>query len=189
MNEVTAPEQKRKKILLVDDSPENIRVLLEVLKSDYQVVAAKDGKRALEMAVQQPQPDLILLDVLMPEMDGYEVCLRLKDDEATRDIPVIFVTKSVTAGMTVSARAYPMPCIALFNRVCSSLSFAAFAAASSSKTIPSRCASSRRSFIPARPSLKNGRSFVPARPKISCAVAAFSVSLDIPFIARPISMN
>ncbi len=85
-------EQRRKKILLVDDSPENIRVLLEVLKDDYLVVAAKDGNKALEMAAQTPHPDLILLDVLMPEMDGYETCLQLKQGADTQDIPVIFVT-------------------------------------------------------------------------------------------------
>ncbi len=85
-------ENVRKKVLLVDDSPENIRVLLEVLKNEYQVIAAKDGIKALEMASQTPQPDIILLDVLMPEIDGYEVCRRLKQDSKTRDIPVIFVT-------------------------------------------------------------------------------------------------
>ena len=85
-------EQRKKKILLVDDSPENIRVMLEVLKDDYQVVAAKDGKKALEIAAQYPHPDLILLDVLMPEMDGYEACLQLKNNVETQDIPVIFVT-------------------------------------------------------------------------------------------------
>lgn len=85
-------KEKRKKILLVDDSPENIRVLLEVLKDDYQVIAARDGARALAMAIQTPPPDLILLDVLMPLMDGYAVCRQLKEQRATRDIPVIFVT-------------------------------------------------------------------------------------------------
>lgn len=92
MSDSSAVNPLKKKILLVDDSPENLRVLLEVLKNDYQVIAAKDGNRALEMAAQEPRPDLILLDVLMPEMDGYEVCVRLKLNEATRDIPVIFVT-------------------------------------------------------------------------------------------------
>jgi len=82
----------RRKILLVDDSPENISVLLEVLKADYQIIAARDGVRALQMAAQSPPPDLIMLDVMMPEMDGYEVCLQLKRGEQTRDIPVIFVT-------------------------------------------------------------------------------------------------
>jgi two-component system sensor histidine kinase/response regulator len=92
MRGASQQNEKRKKILLVDDSPENIRVLLEVLKDDYQVVAAKDGARALAMAAQTPPPDLILLDVLMPLMDGYAVCRQLKAQQATRDIPVIFVT-------------------------------------------------------------------------------------------------
>lgn len=82
----------KKRILLVDDSAENIRILLEVLKGEYQVVAAKDGAKALALAQQQPAPDIILLDVLMPQMDGYEVCRRLKQDPQTREIPVIFVT-------------------------------------------------------------------------------------------------
>ncbi len=92
MSDVTAEPTGKNKILLVDDSPENIRVLLEVLKKDYQVVAARDGVRALEMAQQSPPPDIILLDVMMPEMDGYEVCQRLKGNPQTQDIPVIFVT-------------------------------------------------------------------------------------------------
>lgn len=83
---------KRKKVLVVDDSPENIRILLEVLKDDYLVIAAKDGNKALEMAAQEPSPDLILLDVLMPVVDGYQVCSKLKADEKTKEIPVIFVT-------------------------------------------------------------------------------------------------
>lgn len=82
----------RPRILIVDDSPENIHILLEVLKEQYQVTAAKDGEKALLMAHQQPQPDLILLDVMMPGMSGYEVCGILNDDEMTSDIPIIFVT-------------------------------------------------------------------------------------------------
>lgn len=81
----------RKKVLLVDDSAENIHVLLGILKDDYQVIAAKNGATALEVAAES-QPDLILLDVLMPDMDGYEVCDRLKNNKITADIPVIFVT-------------------------------------------------------------------------------------------------
>jgi two-component system sensor histidine kinase/response regulator len=92
MRHKSPQEHQRKKILLVDDSPENIRILLEVLKDDYQVVAAKDGNKALELAAQLPLPDLILLDVLMPLMDGYEVCRQLKQQKKTQDIPVIFVT-------------------------------------------------------------------------------------------------
>ncbi|OKH31055.1 hypothetical protein NIES2119_29660 [[Phormidium ambiguum] IAM M-71] len=83
---------EKEKILIVDDNPENIYVLLETLKADYAIVVAKNGQKALQFAVEQPQPNLILLDVMMPEMDGYEVCRRLKADEKTQDIPIIFVT-------------------------------------------------------------------------------------------------
>lgn len=80
------------KILIVDDKPENIRVLMEVLESDYALVAATSGQKALEMAHKEPLPDLILLDVIMPEMNGFEVCQSLKADAVTKHIPVIFVT-------------------------------------------------------------------------------------------------
>lgn len=79
-------------ILLVDDQPENISVLIEVLEPVYNLLAATDGTTALERASGEPRPDLILLDVMMPGMSGHEVCRRLKDDPETRDIPVIFVT-------------------------------------------------------------------------------------------------
>lgn len=80
------------KVLVVDDLPENIYVLSEILVNDYQVVAATSGKKAIEIATQEPYPDIILLDVMMPEMNGYEVCRALKRDDRTCDIPVIFVT-------------------------------------------------------------------------------------------------
>lgn len=78
-------------VLIVDDTPQNIDVLKSVLADDYQIRAAINGQLALKIAVAQ-QPDIILLDVMMPEMDGYEVCRRLKADPQTCDIPVIFVT-------------------------------------------------------------------------------------------------
>jgi len=88
-------------VLVVDDTPTNIQVLMEILKDDYRIIAAVNGKRALRLAVSDPPPDIILLDVMMPEMDGYEVCARLKADAKTRDIPVIFVTaKSETQDET-----------------------------------------------------------------------------------------
>jgi CheY-like chemotaxis protein len=77
-------------ILVVDDEPINIDVASGVLKSDYKVRAATNGKRALDIAFSDNPPDLILLDIMMPEMDGLEVCRRLKADAQTRDIPVIF---------------------------------------------------------------------------------------------------
>ncbi len=80
-----------KKILAVDDEPNNLQVLRQILKDHYQVIFANSGEKALEAAGKH-QPNLILLDIMMPSMDGYEVCNRLKADPATKDIPVIFVT-------------------------------------------------------------------------------------------------
>lgn len=82
----------RQTILIVDDAPENLMLLGELLQSEYRVRAANSGARALRVAGSEPRPDLVLLDVMMPEMDGYEVIQRLKAQEQTRDIPVIFIT-------------------------------------------------------------------------------------------------
>jgi putative two-component system response regulator len=82
----------RDTILVVDDTPSNISVLMEILGGDYRVLAAINGEQALKIARGDPAPDLILLDVMMPEMNGHEVCRRLKADSVTRKIPVIFVT-------------------------------------------------------------------------------------------------
>ena len=79
-------------ILIVDDAPENLAVLGEVLAPAFKVRAANSGVRALQIAASTPRPDLILLDIMMPDMDGFEVLARLREDGATRDIPVIFVT-------------------------------------------------------------------------------------------------
>ncbi|MEN3372490.1 two-component system response regulator [Dechloromonas sp. ZS-1] len=79
-------------ILIVDDTPENLAVLGELLHPTYRVRAANNGRRALQIAQGHPPPDLILLDVMMPDMDGYAVLNELKAHEKTRSIPVIFVT-------------------------------------------------------------------------------------------------
>jgi len=79
------------KILIVDDTVENIQILSEIL-NDYKKTIATDGKIALELANTDPKPDIILLDIMMPDMDGYEVCARLKENQETKDIPVIFIT-------------------------------------------------------------------------------------------------
>jgi two-component system sensor histidine kinase ChiS len=84
--------EKKPKVLIVDDTPENIQVLMGTLKDQYAIVAAISGEKALKMAVAEPRPDLILLDIMMPGMDGFEVCSRLKSDPQTRDIPVIFLS-------------------------------------------------------------------------------------------------
>ena len=82
---------KNKVILLVDDTPENIDVLNGMLR-DFKRKIATNGERALKIATGPTPPDLILLDIMMPGLDGYEVCRRLRADETTRDIPVIFLT-------------------------------------------------------------------------------------------------
>ena len=86
------------KVLIVDDTPENIQILMDTLKDSYAIVAATNGEKALRLAVKEPKPDIILLDVMMPGMDGYEVCQVLKKDPETKDIPVIFVTALSEAG-------------------------------------------------------------------------------------------
>lgn len=85
-------ESERSTILLVDDIPDNLAVLGELLQSNYRVLAATSGEQALQIALATPHPDLILLDVMMPEMDGYAVLERLRGQPATANIPVIFVT-------------------------------------------------------------------------------------------------
>ncbi|MFC1857026.1 diguanylate cyclase [Thermodesulfobacteriota bacterium] len=80
------------KVLIVDDAPISIHHLMEALKNDYTIIAAINGEKALEIASIDPVPDIILLDIKMPGIDGYEVCSRLKSNEKTAKIPVIFVT-------------------------------------------------------------------------------------------------
>jgi len=93
---VKANEEKRL-VLLVDDAPANIQVVNSILKDDYRIRIATSGAKALDLANSSPSPDLILLDIMMPEMDGYEVCTRLKAAPRTRDIPVIFLTGKIEA--------------------------------------------------------------------------------------------
>src|SRR6202167_2325052 len=88
MNQV----DQKKVVLVVDDAPANIQIVKSILKDLYKMRVATSGATALELAKLTPPPDLILMDVMMPEMDGYEVCKHLKLDPETRDIPVIFLT-------------------------------------------------------------------------------------------------
>jgi len=83
---------EKRLLLLVDDDSENIQIVHSILKDGYKVRVAMNGPKALELAKVEPVPDLILLDVMMPHMDGYEVCGRLKADPRTKEIPVIFLT-------------------------------------------------------------------------------------------------
>ena len=82
----------KNKILVVDDERYNINVLVGILKADYRIIVAKSGEEALKRADSNIPPDLILLDVMMPDMDGYTVCRKLKEQENTKNIPVIFIT-------------------------------------------------------------------------------------------------
>jgi putative two-component system response regulator len=91
MTSAVVPEEQT--LLIVDDMPENLAVLGELLRGvGYRVKAANSGQAALRYASQVPHPDLILLDVMMPEMDGYQVIARLRDDPVSRDTPVVFLT-------------------------------------------------------------------------------------------------
>lgn len=80
------------KVLIVDDEPSNIQALAKLLKSDYRIQVANNGEKALAIARSDESPDLILLDIQMPGLDGYEVCRRLKEDPNTSRLPIIFVT-------------------------------------------------------------------------------------------------
>ncbi|MBF0280440.1 MAG: response regulator [SAR324 cluster bacterium] len=100
----------KKTVLVVDDTPENIDILVGVLGESYKVKAAPSGEKALKSASKKP-PDLILLDIMMPEMDGYQVCEQLKANPVTADIPVVFVTGMTEnadqeKGMAMGARGY-----------------------------------------------------------------------------------
>jgi putative two-component system response regulator len=104
-------EWQKPTVLVVDDTPINLTLMIELLKERYKVKLAKGGETALRVAQSEPQPDLILLDIMMPGLDGYEVCRRLKDNPSTRDIPVIFLTaKSLehdeTQGLELGASDY-----------------------------------------------------------------------------------
>ena len=83
---------KKPLLLIVDDIPSNVQTLAAILKNDYEIKVATNGQRALELSFSNIQPDLILLDVEMPQMNGYEVCMKLKNTDSTKNIPIIFIT-------------------------------------------------------------------------------------------------
>lgn len=93
------------RILIIDDTPTNIEILLGMLEDRYDTSFATSGRQALDLLTKTATPDLILLDVMMPEMDGYEVCAALKTNPATREIPVIFVTARTDSESETSALA------------------------------------------------------------------------------------
>src|SRR5262249_61698201 len=85
-------------ILIVDDTPANIKILAELLRKDYLLSVATSGPDALEIAFSSDQPDLVLLDIMMADMDGYEVCRRLKADPRTQDVAGVFCTAAGGGG-------------------------------------------------------------------------------------------
>jgi CheY-like chemotaxis protein len=85
-------------VMLVDDSPANLKILSAVLKGSYNLMIAKGGKKTLEIIDSGKMPDLILLDIIMPDLDGYSVCKLLKSSEKTRDIPIIFISAMNQSG-------------------------------------------------------------------------------------------
>lgn len=90
-----ANAQVKPTVLVVDDTPDNLALMVNLLSEDYAVKVANTGEQALRLATSGKRPDLILLDIMMPSIDGYEVCQRLKADPHTADIPVIFLTAKV----------------------------------------------------------------------------------------------
>ncbi len=90
-------KEERAKILIVDDEKINIDVLVGLLKPYFKTIAAKNGEQALRRLEKPPLPDLILLDIMMPDMDGYEVCRRIQSNQKTSNIPVIFLSAKGTA--------------------------------------------------------------------------------------------
>ncbi|MBD1583982.1 response regulator [Pseudoalteromonas sp. S16_S37] len=98
-------------VLIVDDVADNIKVISDILRKDYKVRAALNGKKALQICAVEPQPDIILLDIMMPEMDGLQVCQKLKSDPNTQHITVIFLsaleqTEHVVKGLSLGAVDY-----------------------------------------------------------------------------------
>jgi len=83
---------RQERVLIVDDEPINVKILVDLLRESYALIVAKDGPQALARLQGDVLPDLVLLDVMMPGMDGLEVCRRIKDDPRTADVPVIFIT-------------------------------------------------------------------------------------------------
>jgi two-component system, sensor histidine kinase and response regulator len=105
-----APEEKPT-ILVVDDTPEHLVIAVEFLRSEYRVKVARSGPEALKVASSVPHPDLVLLDIMMPGMDGYEVCRRLKADPDLAHVPVIFLSaksdpEDVIRGFSLGAADY-----------------------------------------------------------------------------------
>lgn len=100
---------RKRSILIVDDVPANLQVLNSLLKDEYRTLIATSGQRAIELAQAEPRPDLILLDIMMPDLDGYQVCEVLKSEPRTREVPVIFITGKVA--LEDEVRGFQVGCV------------------------------------------------------------------------------
>ncbi len=100
---------RKRSILIVDDVPANLQVLNSLLKDEYRTLIATSGQRAIELAQAEPRPDLVLLDIMMPDLDGYQVCEVLKGEPRTREIPVIFITGKVA--LEDEVRGFQVGCV------------------------------------------------------------------------------
>jgi PleD family two-component response regulator len=125
MKEKVSKKKKKCLVMIIDDVAENLKVLGNILRSKgCRVAVATNGKQTLEM-IEKILPDLILLDIMMPEMDGFEVCKRLKESSQTKDIPIIFLTAKtetidIVKGLELGAVDYitkPFNASELFARV------------------------------------------------------------------------
>src|SRR4249919_1284411 len=108
---MNAARPERPTVLVVDDTPDNLVLMSGLLKDEFRVKVANSGERALKIAISESPPDLILLDIMMPEMDGYEVCKKLKSYQQTRRLPVIFLSamtevQDETRGLALGAVDY-----------------------------------------------------------------------------------
>jgi CheY-like chemotaxis protein len=114
LNEASTPQtisSKNETILVVDDIPDNIDLIVNLLRNEYRIKAATSGRKALSMIQSKTPPDLILLDIMMPDMDGYEVCEKIKSDPSLADIPIIFLSAKgevadITKGFSLGAVDY-----------------------------------------------------------------------------------
>lgn len=102
---------KKNRVLIVDDTPSNLDSLINILQDEYEIIVANNGEKAIKLSKSEHKPDIILLDIVMPGMDGYEVCRRIKSDKETQEIPIIFVTvlrddASETKGLSLGAVDY-----------------------------------------------------------------------------------
>jgi CheY-like chemotaxis protein len=103
--------EQKQTILIVDDERFNINILVDLFSNNHNTMVAKNGMHALKRAQSKNPPDLILLDIMMPDMDGYEVCRQLKADESTQSIPIIFITakaekSDIIKGLALGAHHY-----------------------------------------------------------------------------------